>query len=138
MVEFSLVYEGDLRCRALHGPSGTALLTDAPADNLGRGEAFSPTDLTATSLAACMLTTMAIGAKKNGLTIALDGATARVVKHMTSEPPRRIARVEVEIAVPQSAGHPDRARVEEFARHCPVALSLHPDVVQDVSFSWVG
>ena len=138
MVEFSLIYEGDLRCRALHGPSGTAILTDAPTDNLGRGEAFSPTDLTATSLAACMLTTMAIGAKKSGLTLALEGATARVVKHMTSEPPRRMAKVEVEIAVPQPADHPERARVEEFARRCPVALSLHPDVGQAVTFSWVG
>jgi putative redox protein len=138
MVEFSLVYEGDLRCRAVHGPSGTAILTDAPTDNLGRGEAFSPTDLTATSLAACMLTTMAIGAKKNNLSVALDGATARVVKHMTTTPPRRIARVDVEISVPQPPDHPDRVRLEEFARGCPVALSLHPETDQAVTFAWVG
>lgn len=138
MVEFSVRYEGDLRCRSVHKPSGSELPTDAPADNLGRGESFSPTDLTATSLATCMLTTMAIGAKKNGLAIDLSGAGARVVKHMTPAPPRRIAKIEVELDLPAPPNHPDRARLEEFALQCPVALSLHPDVEKAVTFRWIG
>jgi putative redox protein len=138
MVEFSVRYEGDLRCRSTHGPSGSELPTDAPADNMGKGESFSPTDLTATSLATGMLTTMAIGAKKNTLAVDLTGAGARVVKHMTSEPPRRIAKIEVELDLPISADHPDRAKLEQFALQCPVALSLHPDVEKKVSFRWLG
>ncbi len=138
MVEFSVVYEGGLRCRSTHGPSGCKLATDAPADNMGKGESFSPTDLTATSLATCMLTTMGIGAKKNGLDIDLTGAGARVVKHMTPTPPRRIAKIEVELAIPAPPDHPDRAGVEKFALECPVALSLHPDVEKAVTFRWIG
>lgn len=138
MVEFSVKYEGDLRCRSTHGPSGSTLPTDAPADNMGRGESFSPTDLTATSLATCMLTTMGIGAKKNGLSIDITGAGARVVKHMTSAPPRRIAKIEVELDIPAPPDHPDRAQVEKFALECPVALSLHPDVEKAVTFRWIG
>ncbi len=138
MVKFSVVYEGDLRCRSMHGPSGAILPTDAPADNMGKGEAFSPTDLTATSLAACMLTTMAIGAKKKSLPIELKGAGALVVKHMTAEPPRRISKIEVELDIPGPEDHPSRAEIERFALGCPVALSLHPDVEQAVSFHWIG
>lgn len=138
MVEFSVKYEGDLRCRSTHGPSGSTLPTDAPADNMGRGESFSPTDLTATSLATCMLTTMGIGAKKNSLSIDITGAGARVVKHMTSAPPRRIAKIEVELDIPAPPDHPDRAQVEKFALECPVALSLHPDVEKVVTFRWIG
>lgn len=136
MVEFRISYQGELRCEAIHQPSSSQIHTDAPADNLGRGETFSPTDLTCVSLATCMLTTMAIGAKKKSLTIALEGAKARVVKHMTAEPPRRIAKIEVEISVPQPADHPDRAVIEEWALTCPVALSLHPDVEKAVTFDW--
>lgn len=138
MVEFSVRYEGDLRCSATHGPSQAHLATDAPADNMGRGESFSPTDLTATSLASCMLTTMAIGAKKNGLAIDLAGAGARVIKHMTATPPRRIAKIEVALEIPVPSDHPDRARLEEFALQCPVALSLHPEVEKAVTFRWNG
>jgi putative redox protein len=138
MVEFQISYQGELRCEAVHGPSSAQLHTDAPTDNMGRGETFSPTDLTCVSLATCMLTTMAIGAKKKGLDIALEGARAHVVKHMTDQAPRCIAKIQVEITVPQPADHPERASVEGWALTCPVALSLHPDVEKVVSFQWVG
>jgi len=138
MVEVSLTYEGGFRCLSTHGPSGAVLPTDAPKDNLGKGEAFSPTDLTATSLGVCMLTTMAIVAEKKFLQVDLAGVTARVGKHMTAEPPRRIAKVEVEVILPLSDSHPDREVLEHAARNCPVSLSLHPGVEQAVTFVWTG
>jgi len=136
MVEISLSYEGGLNCAAIHGPSSAKLTTDAPKDNRGKGESFSPTDLTATSLASCMLTTMAIVGQMKSIEIA--GARAVVRKHMTTEPPRRIAKLEVEIDVPLPPDHPDRAALENAAHRCPVALSLHPDVEQAVTIRWVG
>ncbi|MFZ4683554.1 MAG: OsmC family protein [Terrimicrobiaceae bacterium] len=136
MVEFSVKYEGSFRCLSTHGPSGAVLPTDAPKDNLGKGEAFSPTDLTATSLAACMLTTMAIVVQKKSLQAVLDGASAKVRKHMTAEPPRRIAKIEVEVTIPLPESHPDREVLEHAARNCPVSLSLHPEVEQAVTFVW--
>lgn len=138
MVEISVSYEGGFRCQSVHGPSGAVLPTDAPKDNLGKGEAFSPTDLTATSLAACMLTTMAIVAQKKGLQIDLTGSIAKVGKHMTAEPPRRIAKLDVSMRIPLPASHPDRAAVEEAALTCPVALSLHPEVEKVIVFHWEG
>jgi putative redox protein len=133
-VTFSLSYHGDLRCEARHEPSGTTLITDAPLDNQGRGESFSPTDLVATGLGVCMFTIMGIVAKRDG--IALAGATARVEKHMTSTPPRRIERIVVRFALPAAIPAEDRAKLERAAHTCPVALSLHPDVVQDVAFAY--
>jgi putative redox protein len=138
MVEISVQYEGNFRCRSIHGPSGAELATDAPRDNLGKGEAFSPTDLTATSLAACMLTTMAIVAKKSSWAVDLSGVSARVRKHMTPEPPRRIAKLEVDVTLPLPATHPDRAAMERTALTCPVFLSLHPEVEKVVAFDWAG
>jgi len=138
MVEISVNYEGSFRCLSTHGPSGAVLPTDAPKDNLGKGEAFSPTDLTATSLAACMLTTMAIVAEKKSLQVDLAGVSARVRKHMTAEPPRRIAKVEVEVTLPLPDSHPNREVLEHAARNCPVSLSLHPEVEQAVTFVWRG
>lgn len=137
MVQFFITYEGALRCSATHGPSGTQIHTDAPTDNLGRGEAFSPTDLCCTSLGTCMVTTMAIYAQKNGFDFPA-GAKLTVRKIMTAEPPRKIARIEVEIEVPMPADHPQRIELERAAIHCPVALSLHPDVEKPVNFRWVG
>lgn len=136
MVKVSVIYEGNFHCLAVHGPSGASLATDAPADNLGKGEAFSPTDLTVTSLANCMLTTMAIVAKKQGWSLDLTGTKARVVKHMTASTPRRIARIEVDVEVPLPASTPERAALENAARTCPVALSLHPDVEKALTFRW--
>jgi len=137
-VRVDIAYEGDLHCTSTHAPSKTVLATDAPVDNQGRGASFSPTDLVGTALGTCMLTTMAIGAKKNNLAVDIAGAGARVVKHMTSTPPRRIARIEVELDIPAAADHPDRAQLEQFALQCPVALSLHPEVEKAVTFRWIG
>ena len=91
MVSIDVTYDGELRCSAVHGPSGMTLFTDAPVDNQGKGAAFSPTDLVATALATCMATTMGIAARKHALGI--DGTRIHIEKHMTSSPPRRIARL---------------------------------------------
>jgi uncharacterized OsmC-like protein len=137
MVEISITYQGGLHCDATHGPSQSLLATDAPTDNLGKGEAFSPTDLCATSLGTCMVTTMAISAQRNGFEFPA-GTKLAVRKIMTSEPPRRIARIEIDIDVPLPVDHPERAALERAALNCPVALSLHPDVEKPVNFRWVG
>jgi putative redox protein len=100
MVDIHVSYEGRLRCSARHGPSGARLETDAPVDNQGLGQAFSPTDLVATGLGSCMLTLMGITARKHGWVV--DGITVRVVKEMTQLPPRRIQRLAVEFDVPEA------------------------------------
>src|SRR5690348_3988504 len=99
MVEITATYEGQLHCNAKHGPSGSTLSTDAPKDNMGKGESFSPTDLVATALGTCMLTTMGIVAQRHNLD--MTGATVRVEKHMTTSGPRKIARLPVEIRIPK-------------------------------------
>ena len=136
MVEISIKYLGDLRCEARHEPSGTVITTDAPVDNEGRGESFSPTDLAATSLGACMLTIMGIAARKQG--VDLGDTQVKVLKEMTPKPPRRIAKLTVVFTIPLPASHEKRAMLEEAAKSCPVHLSLHPEVVQDMRFDWVG
>lgn len=129
-----VIYLGGLRTEATHVRSGQHFNTDAPVDNKGRGEAFSPTDLLATSLAACMITTMDIVARDKG--IVLQGVKARVVKHMVSAP-RRVQRVEVHLEFDGSTlGPAERELMEKTAHSCPVALSLHPDLVQDIHFSY--
>jgi len=129
------VYTGELGTRAVHELSGTVIETDAPRDNQGKGEKFSPTDLVATSLGSCMLTTMGISARDKQL--ALDGTTAAVEKIMISNP-RRIAEIKVHINFPGSVHCPlgDRAYLERVALNCPVAKSLHTDIKQSVSFHW--
>lgn len=123
---------GELRTEALHVRSGQRFITDAPVDNKGRGEAFSPTDLLATSLAACMITTMDIVAREHG--IALKGVAARVVKHMAASP-RRVQRIEVELEMDGSSlSREERLLMEQTAHGCPVAMSLHPDLVQEMRF----
>ena len=134
MVTMQLEYEGDLHCRAVHGPSGTALSTDAPKDNQGRGESFSPTDLLATALGTCMLTVMAIAART--LSLDMAGATATVEKEMTTAAPRRIASLAVRIHVPGAMGAEDRLKLERAAHTCPVHKSLHPDVAVPIEFTW--
>jgi uncharacterized OsmC-like protein len=136
MVEISIKYLGDLQCEARHEPSGTVITTDAPVDNEGRGESFSPTDLAATSLGACMLTIMGIAARKQGVN--LGDTQVKVLKEMTAQPPRRIAKVTVVFTIPLPASHEKRAMLEEAARNCPVHLSLDPGVEQDMRFDWVG
>lgn len=127
-VEISLRYEGDLHCEAVHGPSGNRLVTDAPVDNGGRGEAFSPTDLVATGLGACLLTLIGLTAKGHGLQV--DGVQARVVKEMVSDPVRRIGALRAEIRFPEGVAlaESERAMLETAARVCPVKQSLHPDI----------
>ena len=136
MVEISIKYLGDLRCEARHEPSGTVITTDAPVDNEGRGESFSPTDLAATSLGACMLTIMGIAARKQG--VDLGETTVKVLKEMTAQLPRRIAKLTVVFTIPLPSSHEKREMLETAARSCPVHLSLHPDVVQEMRFDWVG
>jgi putative redox protein len=134
MVEATLRYDGDLRCTALHQPSASSIQTDAPVDNMGKGERFSPTDLVGTALASCVLTTIAIAGRRKELEV--TGMTATVRKHMTAEPPRRIARLELEVHIPLAADHPQRAFLEGAARGCPVRRSLHPDVIVEESYTW--
>lgn len=126
-------YEGDLHTRCRHGPSGATLETDAPRDNEGRGESFSPTDLLATALGSCMLTVMGIYARRKGW--ALEGARARVEKHMATAPVRRVGRLVVELEMP-SVPEEARATLERVAHTCPVHQSLHPDVELDIRFRW--
>lgn len=135
MVRIAVEYQGDLHCRAEHGPSRCTLETDAPADNQGRGERFSPTDLVATALASCVLTTMGIAARREG--IPMQGSTATVEKVMTTDGPRRIARlnVQVRMAVPRSAD--PKGVLERAGLTCPVHRSLHPDVQQTIEFHWM-
>jgi putative redox protein len=134
MVAIQMEYEGELHCKAVHGPSGTELGTDAPTDNQGRGESFSPTDLVATALGTCILTTMGIMARTLNINIA--GATATVEKEMTPAPPRRIGRLTVKIHVPHSLGAEDQQKFVRAAHTCPVHKSLHPDVQMPIEFTW--
>ena len=133
-VEMEIVYEGDLRSRAKHGPSGQVIATDAPVDNGGRGLAFSPTDLVGAALGACMLTIMGKVADRNG--IDLRGTKVRVTKEMASEPVRRIKRLGVVMMLPPGLvlSPENRAKLENAANTCPVKQSLHPDVVLDIVF----
>lgn len=132
MVRIEIAYQGQLRCQAIHAPSGSRLLTDAPVDNQGRGESFSPTDLVATALGTCMLTIMGIAAHKHDLD--LTGTTVTVLKEMTSEPPRRIARLTVEIALNRSFEPDQLTMLKNAALTCPVHKSLHPEIEIPVEF----
>jgi putative redox protein len=137
-VEIDIVYEGGLRCRATHGPSKIQLTTDAPVDNHGKGESFSPTDLVATALGTCIATLMGIVAERNQLDIA--GTKVHVVKEMVQQPVRRIGALRVAIHVPAEKGShltaEDRKKLETAALHCPVHKSLHPDIETPIEFSY--
>jgi uncharacterized OsmC-like protein len=129
------VYLGDLRTSATHLKSGQVITTDAPLDNQGKGECFSPTDLVATSLACCMLTVLGIASRNFGFNI--DGTEAVITKVMSSEPPRKISQVIVELNFPPiSYSDKEKVIIERVARTCPVALSLHPDLIQDIVFKF--
>lgn len=135
MATSRVTYLGGLRTVAKHLDSGAEINTDAPKDNHGLGEAFSPTDLTATSLACCMISIMGIAAKKDGIT-PTDGATAEVLKVMYQEP-RRIGEIHVKIVMPKLPYTEKEKKIYEHAAHtCPVAKSLHPDIKQVVEFVW--
>jgi putative redox protein len=135
-VTIDVEYVGDLHCEAVHGPSANRLVTDAPVDNGGKGEAFSPTDLTATALGTCLITIMGIAAKRHGWN--LTGTRIRVVKEMTSAPLRRIGALTVTISVPEGRviEPADRLLLERAADTCPVRQSLHPDVKVTMVFDW--
>lgn len=135
MTEIDVHYEGDLHCRATHKPSGALLQTDAPLDNQGRGENFSPTDLVATALGTCVLTLMGIAAQQRDIDI--KGARVAVRKEMSKDLPRRIIRLEVDCFVPLPANHPKRELLEAAALTCPVRHSLHPDIEQKIEFYWL-
>ncbi len=134
MVEISTVYEGKLRCRSTHGPSGVELVTDAPKDNMGEGASFSPTDLVATALGTCMLTIMGIVAQREELD--LKGTTIKVTKEMATAPVRRIGKLTVEFTVPVATTEIQRQKLIKAAETCPVHKSLHPDVEIAVTFNW--
>lgn len=130
-----VVYEGGLRTKMQHLQSGVSIVTDAPLDNHGKGEAFSPTDLAATSLAGCMLTIMGISCATHGFSI--DGAEARVTKVM-GDKPRRIAEIAIELTFPaNNYTSKQKNIIELISRTCPVALSLHPDVLQNISIVYL-
>ena len=128
-----VVYQGNLRTQCTHLQSGAQYITDAPVDNQGKGEAFSPTDTVATGLANCMLTVM--GIKANDLGENIDGTIATVTKIMAANP-RRISTIKIELTFPKGISEKNQKILERTARTCPVALSLHTDIIQDIQFSW--
>ncbi|TSJ43815.1 OsmC family protein [Mucilaginibacter corticis] len=133
MATIHTTYLGGLRTEATHLQSGTKIITDAPTDNKGKGEAFSPTDLLAESLAGCMLTTMGIAADTHG--IDMDGTECEVTKIMAANP-RRVAEVVTNFKFPKEYTDQQKAILEKAALTCPVAVSLHPDVIKTVNFGW--
>lgn len=134
MATSKITYTGDLRTTSIHLKSGSEIITDAPTDNQGKGEAFSPTDLLATSLGNCMLTIVGIAAKNHGFNI--DGTTAEITKVM-AENPRRVSEIHVSLQFPaNNYTEKDKTIIERSAKTCPVAFSLHPDIKQEVTFSY--
>jgi len=136
MVKVSIRYDGDLHCSATHGPSSAKLATDAPADNKGKGEAFSPTDLVATALGTCISTTMGIRAQEQG--IDLSGMTVTVEKEMSKDAPRRIVGLSSEVHIPLPPNHPQREMLEQTGLNCPVHKSLPPEIKRPTKFFWEG
>jgi len=130
-----IIYKGALRTEAEHLQSGTIIETDAPVDNQGKGERFSPTDLLATSLGNCMLTIM--GIKARDMDVTLDGTKVDITKLMKADP-RRVSGVKVDFHFPKTLHLDDKQKtiLERAALACPVAKSIHPDIEQDISFNW--
>ena len=134
MVDIRIDYEGQLRCCAQHMPSSTKLETDAPVDNQGRGESFSPTDLVATALGTCMATIIGITAQHRNIDV--RGMRVSVQKEMSDDLPRRIGRLVVEIFMPLSETHPDKKIFQSAALSCPVQHSINPEIQVDLSWHW--
>ncbi len=128
-----VTYTGNLRTSCEHIRSGNSFITDAPLDNHGLGQAFSPTDTVATGLASCMFSVM--GIKARGLELDLENSTAEVVKHMAADP-RRISRIDVKFNLPSIISDKHRKILEHTARTCPVHYSLHPDIERNITFQW--
>ena len=129
----SIIYKGNLRCEAEHLQSKSTMETDAPTDNRGKGERFSPTDLLCVSLATCMLTTM--GIKATDMNVDITGAKADVTKHMASDP-RRVAKVEVSISLPANGDEKERLILEKTGNNCPVAKSINPNIELVLNYTW--
>jgi putative redox protein len=129
----SIIYTGNLRCEVEHTQSKTTIETDAPTDNRGKGEKFSPTDLLCVSLGTCMLTTMAI--KANDMDVDITSATADVTKHMYSDP-RRVGKIEVAINLPKLESEKDRKILQKTGDNCPVIKSIHPDIELAIVYKW--
>ncbi len=129
-----VIYTGELRTTCTHIGSGNSFITDAPLDNNGLGQAFSPTDTVATGLATCILTMM--GIKANNLNVKIDNSTAEVTKHMSANP-RRISKIEVNLKLPSNIGDKERKILIHTANTCPVHYSLHPDIEKNITFNWV-
>lgn len=132
----TIIYKGNLRTELTHVQSGTVIENDAPTDNKGKGERFSPTDLLATSLGSCMITTMAIRAAD--MNINFDDTKIEITKTMSSDAPRRVVGIKVNLIFSDKffATDEQKKQLENFARNCPVEKSLHPEINLDVSFSW--
>lgn len=135
MVKYKMTYEGGLHTELVHEPSGARVCTDAPVDNHGKGESFSPTDLMCSAMAGCMATIMGIYAEEHGLN--LQGLTIEVAKHMNASP-RRIARIETVITVPLPPDTEHKAALEQCALGSPAMRSLHPDIEVPITWNWVG
>ncbi|MCP4551530.1 MAG: OsmC family protein [Bacteroidetes bacterium] len=132
MITVETIYSGELRTQAHHLQSGNKIITDAPLDNQGKGEAFSPTDLVATALGSCMITIIGIAARNHGFDI--DGTQLKITKIMASDP-RRIAEIKIDFTFPKdNYSEKEKKIIENSARACPVAKSLHPNLEQTLSF----
>lgn len=131
----SIVYKGHLRCECTHLQSGTVMETDAPTDNRGKGERFSPTDTLCVALATCVVTTMAL--KANDMEIDLSGTSLAVTKYMLSDP-RRIGKIEITLTFPKTlrSEEKDRTILQRVGDNCPVAKSLHPDLDVRIEYKW--
>ncbi len=136
MVNISISYDGELHCTATHEPSKSELATDAPVDNNGKGESFSPTDLVATALGTCMSTILAMTAEKNGLDV--KGMTVKVSKEMSKDAPRRIVGLPSEVHIPLRESTPQREMLEKAALNCPVHKSLPAGLERPTKFFWEG
>lgn len=134
MVEIHIAYQGELRCAVTHMPSGTVMVTDAPLDNHGKAESFSPTDLVASALGTCMMTVMGIAARK--MKIDVTGSTVVVKKTMVVKPERRIGELAVVITVPHAFDEATKEKLVTAALSCPVHHSMHPDVAMPIEFRW--
>ena len=133
MATSNITYVGDLRTVCIHLQSGTQILTDAPTDNHGKGEAFSPTDLVATALGSCMVSIM--GIKSKDLNVDLKDSTVSITKIMQSEP-RKIAKIEVILNMSIETSEKNKTILERAAMTCPVLLSLHPEIKKEIVFNW--
>lgn len=137
MTTSTIKYSGNLRTEATHVRSGKEIITDAPVDNNGKGEAFSPTDLTATSLASCAMTIIGISAAKDD--VDFTGSKVEMTKTMSADLPRRITKIELDFKFKTNTelSEAQQQKYQRVAYTCPVALSLHPDIEQVLNFEWL-